>query len=44
MKIKFSEVSKKIKTDIALDRVAFDIPGKGVTGIFGDYGSGKSTL
>ncbi|MAT41930.1 MAG: hypothetical protein CL609_06285 [Anaerolineaceae bacterium] len=44
MEIRFTNIVKGIKSDIALAEVDLVIPGTGVTGILGDYGSGKSTV
>lgn len=44
MNLKLVETTIKIKTNIALDNVTIEIPDDGITGIFGDYGSGKSTV
>ncbi|PKO13604.1 MAG: hypothetical protein CVU39_18315 [Chloroflexi bacterium HGW-Chloroflexi-10] len=44
MKIQFSQVSKKILSDIALDQVSFEFPEMGLSAILGDFGSGKSTI
>ncbi len=44
MEIRFNKIVKAIKSDTALGGVDFIIPETGVTGILGDYGSGKSTV
>ena len=44
MEIRFNNIAKEIKSDTALDGVDFVIPETGVTGILGDYESGKSTV